>query len=206
MRIKKVKISNFRQLRDVYIDFTNDKNDLHIFIGRNGSGKTNFMNAINWCFYADEPHINKKSDEKLDETKKLPLVNLNTLKEAEPGGKVRVEVEIWIEVELENVVFNRTMEYQVTGKGTDPIRLNSKFEVRLYNRGNVEFIEGEEATNYVNRFVPENIREFFFFDGERLDKYFIENADGKIKQNTFDISQIYLLNKVGERLDTLSKE
>ena len=194
-------------MRNIDIDFKKDNNDLHIFIGRNGSGKTNFMNAINWCLYADEPHLSKNSNEELDESEKMPLVNLNALSEKSPGEKVKVEVELWIDIGSETVVFKRTMEYQVEKIGVEPKYLDSNFEVQLHHKqGNVEFFEREEARDYVERFVPKNIREFFFFDGERLDKYFIDSTGDKIKKNTFDISRIDLLEKVGERLETLSRE
>ena len=78
---------------------------MHIFIGRNGSGKTNFMNAINWCLYADEPHLSKNSNEELDESEKMPLVNLNALSEKSPGEKVKVEVELWIDIGPKNSCF-----------------------------------------------------------------------------------------------------
>lgn len=46
MRIKRVKIKNFRTLYDVTIDFHN----ITTFIGPNGSGKSTVLYALDWFF------------------------------------------------------------------------------------------------------------------------------------------------------------
>ena len=66
MRIKRVKAQNYRQFKDIDVYFNKkSKNDLHIIIGRNGTGKTNFLNAINWCLYGDEPNLSHDSHQLL---------------------------------------------------------------------------------------------------------------------------------------------
>lgn len=87
MRLSKLIIKNFRQLRNLEVDlkYTTDK-DLHVFVGRNGSGKTNILNAINWCLYYDEPHLSKDSN-------KLPLLNLKTIEESWYNGTANCHVE-----------------------------------------------------------------------------------------------------------------
>ena len=55
MRFETIKISNYRQYRDVSFEFhKSTANDIHIIIASNGVGKTNVLNAINWCLYGDD--------------------------------------------------------------------------------------------------------------------------------------------------------
>ncbi|MBV1767973.1 MAG: hypothetical protein KUA29_06730, partial [Methanobacterium sp.] len=67
-------------------------------------------------------------------------------------------------------------------------------------------LEGNDAEDAVERFVPENIKEFFFFDGERLDNYFKRATGENIRKATFKISQIDVLSKIEKNLDTLLKK
>ena len=56
MRIIEVTISNFRQYHGtstVRLSTDPEKN-ITIIQGVNGSGKSNFMNAITWCLYNEE--------------------------------------------------------------------------------------------------------------------------------------------------------
>lgn len=58
MRFNSIILKNYRQYRDVTLAFPKiKKTDLHMIVASNGVGKTNLMNAINWCLYGDEPHL-----------------------------------------------------------------------------------------------------------------------------------------------------
>ena len=72
MRIERVVLRNYRQFRQAQVTFRKRPDtDLHFVVGTNGTGKTNLLNAINWCLYGDEPHLAKDSEG-------LPLMNLKT--------------------------------------------------------------------------------------------------------------------------------
>ncbi len=83
MRIEKIKLKSYRQYRDVELSFKQTSgNDLHIIVGKNGMGKTNLLNAINWCLYKEEPHLSKDSEQL-----QLHRLNLKTIENAEEGEK-----------------------------------------------------------------------------------------------------------------------
>lgn len=57
MRFASVKMSNYRQYKSLEFQFPKQgDNDIHAIIASNGVGKTNLLNAINWCLYGKEPH------------------------------------------------------------------------------------------------------------------------------------------------------
>lgn len=207
MRIEKIILNNYRQFQHAEFTFRRrGDTDLHYIIGANGTGKTNLLNAINWCLYGDEPHVAKDSQH-------LPLVNLNAVRRADIGQDREVTVEVKAEAEAGNpITFKRRAVFS-KGDGGQMIRRETHFEVR-YNdeRGNTKIVRDEEdVRTWVERFVPEGIREFFFFDGERLDTYFREATGQNIRHAVFEISQIELLESRLERklqdcLSDLTKE
>ena len=201
-------MKNYRQFKDVELSFDEKPDcDLHVIIGKNGTGKTNILNAINWCLYGDEPHHSKDSQQ-------LPHLNLRSIEETD-GNDIEVMVEVWTKTDYESnyIFFTRKEIYNVYGdEKLEPILQNTEFEVKVQNEmGNTEFYTGEEANSYAERFVPKRIRDFFFFDGERLDNYFKEATGQNIRHAIFEISQIDLLenrleNRLTDTLKSLRKE
>ena len=131
MRIEKIVLRNYRQFRKAQVAFrSRPDTDLHFMIGTNGTGKTNLLNAINWCLYDDEPHLSKDSH-------RLPLINLQTLDNTKTGKKREVAVEVWAETEqaakigfIRRAVFRKHDDGEMTRHGTT-------FEVRFADeRGN----------------------------------------------------------------------
>lgn len=208
MRIQRVVLKNYRQFRDLQIDFpkpTGANSDLHILIGRNGTGKTNLLNAINWCLYGDEPHLSGESS-------KLPLPNLNGLEESRDSKYAEVKVELWVGVDdAQTIIFTRTAMFHVQpdfGRQDLPPR-EVRLEVRVLNAdgsGNTEIVRDEDALSYVERFVPSRIREFFFFDGEMLDKYFRESSAQNVRHAVFVLAQIDVLERIEGRLRTVLQD
>jgi DNA sulfur modification protein DndD len=201
MRIDRLYINNYRQFREIELRFTRNSNrDLHIIIGKNGAGKTNILNAINWCLYKEEPHLSKDSQQ-------LPILNLQTIEDSQEGEDRDIKVEIGIKTDNERkITFSRKASYRVYKGGNKPAIQNSYFEVLQADNSGTKIISGDVANNYVERFVPIGIREFFFFDGERLDNYFRKNTAQNVRHSIFLISQVELLeNRMEHRLhETLS--
>lgn len=196
MRIERIYLKNYRQFRDVELRFAKkSKGDLHIILGKNGTGKTNILNAINWCLYKEEPHLSKGSQQ-------LPVLNLQTIEDSQEGEDKELSVEVGVKTENGmSITFSRKAYYRVYKRGEKPAIQNSAFEVLLDGRAGTEIISSDDANNHVNRFVPIGIREFFFFDGERLDNYFRKNTAQNVRNSIFLISQVELLeNKIEHRL------
>jgi DNA sulfur modification protein DndD len=203
MRIESIKLFNYRQFKELDINFKKQKeNDLHLLIGKNGTGKTNLLNAINWCLYGDEPHLSKNSE-------LLPILNLNSIDEADPDKDIKVYVEVQFNTgDSKSLVFNRNYVFRKYENEKYPVRQKTEFEARIVDeKGNSELLNEEDAIASVERSVPNRIRDFFFFDGERLDNYFRRATAQNIRNAIFVISQIELLeNKIERKLEETLKE
>lgn len=200
MRISAIRLRNYRQFRNVKVPFDfGQSSDIHLFIGINGTGKTNLLNAITWCLYGDEPHLT-------DESRALPLVNMRSLEEAEEGRDLDVVVQVEFHAERGTFTrFRREEQYRIhSGK---PGLQKTAFRVAYPDSsGNTKWAEGDDAAAWVERVVPEGIREYFFFDGERLDRYFREEAGYRVGRAVRQLAQIDLLSTVQRKLMDLRKE
>jgi DNA sulfur modification protein DndD len=203
MRISRIVLKNYRQYRKCEIKFDKNKeNDLHIIIGRGGIGKTNLLNAINWCLYGDEPHLSQRSSQ-------LPLLNLNVIESSDDLQDQEVKVEVYVNFDdNRSALFSRQIIYRIyKQQKLDIVKQTEDFSVIIRNeKGNSEPYSGEKAKRYVEQFFPEKIREFFFFDGERLDSYFKEATGQNIRSTIFQISKLDLIERVEKKIDIINAD
>ena len=179
MRLESVKIHNYRLYHDFEIEFPRREKDVQIIVGDNGVGKTTFLNAINWCLYGDEPHAFSEEDS-------LPILNLDAKDD----------------IAFVELVVSSDGGYKLIFKRTHGKAYNNELEVSIKDpSGQTSFISGEQADYEVEGFVPLAIREFFFFDGEQLDNYFISDRTKNIENRIFILSHIDILDKMIERLN-----
>ena len=194
MRFKSIQIKNYRQYGTFDISFEKQgEYDLHIIQGINGVGKTNLLNAVNWCLYADEPHLGIKNQS-------LPKYNVNVMKEAssEYNANIIVEVTIIAEDNESSIVYNRSMPVNTSGN----FEMEDHFTVTVTSPAGDSLIYADEDANiYVNKYLPQKIRKFFFFDGEQLNSYFIGEDSTKIKESIHAISQVDVLTRINDRLE-----
>jgi len=201
MRISKIALENYRQFRKLAIDFPQHmSSDLHLFVAHNGTAKTNIINAINWCLYGDEPYLSGESQQ-------LPILNQQVMREIGDTGQADVIVEVYAVVDKdEQIMFERKCTYVWNNKSA-PMRHGITSRVLVNDtKGNTQVLIDDEASNYVARSIPLGIREFFFFDGARLDNYFKHATAENINLAVLKISQIDLLNKVSDRLMEVRRE
>ena len=204
MRFKAIEIKNYRQYKSLRISFNkNEYTDLHIIIAENGIGKTNLLNAINWCLYDDEPHMAKQNAG-------LPKININTIEESYLNGEkqARIEVVLYTEDDGIDINYRRSLDCRIKSKNEAVELCNTDSFVVIVNRPGFdsEIIKQEEAKAWVQKYMPTKIRKYFFFDGEQLHNYFESTENFKLKEAIHNISQVDLIDRVVDRLQKLNIE
>lgn len=203
MRIESIKIHNLRQLKDITVRFVkcNDENDLHVILAENGVGKTNILNAITWCLYNKEMHLR-------DEQNALPIVNNQVVEETRQfgGGQVDVSVEFVISTGGNNkMTFKRVGTFNVTNDAVVP--LNDKLSISYLENGGFRIVEDEEETaQLIHKYLPEEINNYIFFDGEQLEKFFSVDQLKNVRNGINELTQASYLKSGYEYLEKYIKE
>lgn len=198
MRFTKITIQNFRQYRNISFEFPKTKAcDMHIIVASNGVGKTNLMNAVNWCLYGDEPHLDENDLEDLHIDERLSICNLAAIEESKKEGTTTCPV--FVEISCENsdgqYIFRRTVHINVKTlqqSGRD------EFEVRVYPyAADMYILSGKECDMLVDRYLPKKIREYFYFDGEKLLNYLTntQSKTSKIRDSIYEIAGLNFIHR-----------
>jgi len=206
VRIDEINFQNYRQYGTCSIKFSHSKkHELFVFVARNGTGKTTFLNAITWCLYEKE--------ELLDETKTpLPIVNSSVLSNSSDGDIIPVSVSLRIVDNESFITFCRTQKVKVIKKNAEAASIvvnSSDFVItktKIGDQSNSQTIENADANMIVKQYFDSDIYDFYFFDGENLKNYFAKGRSEKIKESIYNIAQVTLLNNTIDHITTLKKE
>ena len=198
MRIESIQIHNFRQYRDEQISFpkVQGKKDIHIIIGENGEGKTNILNALTWCLYGEELHLG-------DRNTAIYTINSSVVNELRSKGEEQgvMSVKVVLSDSDSQIEFERIATYHITDSDAVCINQNITAYVSGGARGGDIIEQKEEVDMWISRYVPREINEYIFFDGELLDRYFKEAQRSNIENGIKNLTQATILEKTIKGLD-----
>ena len=214
--ISKIVLQNYRQYyNEVVADFGSEKGRFSIFLGENGEGKSNLLNAINWCLFRKEPHRSAN--------KQMPIINNKKLTEVPEGSRIDMRVDLYLNRGSTKYKISRTLvgikrEFQIKIEDkdeyyeiiADPDPVPVGFEI-IPHLCSTSFLKSEHGGTYedktvkhtfeslINHILPENLSQFFILDGEFLEKLFTEFES--IKDGVTQISQIHILENALDHLE-----
>lgn len=200
--ISSIKFTNYRQYRgNQTLDFKMDPNkNVAIILGKNGAGKSNILNAITWCLYGIEVH--KDDDIGLDG---MPIINTSEIADLENNQSTYSEVIIKLDTDIGLWTIKRKIEGAKDYNGIFKINQNSHLTV-IHPVGNQDKIdEGEDTQVFINNFLPEALRSFFFMDGEKLREFFEVSDPEKIAKAIDIVSQLDLVYNSAINLEMFEK-
>ena len=177
MILEKLVLRNFRQFRGIQqIEFASEPGDngknVTVIFGNTGRGKTGIFRAIVFCLYGD--HL-LSQDEEVTENE-LHLVNLDALQEsASTANHVETTVELEFRHKGEHYSIKRTLLGMMDGNE----RIEQPPTVVLAHTnadGNTRTIcDQDEIRRIINGILDKNVREYFLFDGEKMQRLTLAN-------------------------------
>ena len=198
MILDKVIINNYRQYRHAEIEFSNEPNkNFTIIQGTNGAGKTTLLNALSWCLYDEEIH--DYGDEAA-----MDLCNNKSAFIASDGDTIEVSVQIDFTDDGKYLAFKRSRNYIKRGNKLIPAINSTDFQVIKEVNGNIVVEENDVYT--IERKIPEDIEDYFFFDGARLSEYFQENSNNNIKESVSVLSHLNILSNAFKNLPKVKEK
>lgn len=170
MLIKYMKLKNFRQYIDTTIEFATDsERNVTVIMGDNGTGKTTLAQAFQWALYG-------KTNFQIHE-----LINRNVREQMGVGGSEKVSVVLNIEYNNQEYMIQRIQEYykNVNQKIEEK---EAKFMISQTDEmGNMKYFPEGMRNHIIKQLLPQDLSNFFFFDGEKIEEMSKEIQAGKSK-------------------------
>lgn len=188
-------ISNFRSFEDdIEIDFTeNLEEGKNIFLigGMNGSGKTSFLDAINYCLYGAKKDVI------------LKCINEDNFYRR----KYDVQLDITLFDDKNELKIERS--YKIDSTKTKPRALDIEEYIKITK--NDEPIEKGYAESYLQDFlqtiIPQNISQLFFFNGMKIQDIVKRNfSQTIIKESIESLLGIELLKRLRDDVQKIVHE
>ncbi|MBW4617954.1 MAG: AAA family ATPase [Cyanosarcina radialis HA8281-LM2] len=187
MKLTSIKLCNFRQFYgktpEIQLACDRERNTTVIH-GNNGAGKTSLLNGFTWVLYE------KFSAAFASETQ---LVNKRAIAEAEIGDPV----ECWVEVAWEH-----------DGKRYRTRRMcrvyKNEFDVDIGKTDLYMQVAGDDGRWYpppqppeevIGEILPGSLHQYFFFDGERIEKIVRADKKAEIAEATKMLLGVEVLNR-----------
>lgn len=203
MRIESIEIKNFRQYRDEKFVFPkkSGKKDIHIIIGENGEGKTNLLNALTWCLYGMELHLG-------DRNTAIRTINSQFVQELRTRGDNHGETSVIVEMSIEDggtIRFMRNATYSITPK--DVVETRQEVIAITDDINGNNYVSNSDAFDMlVSRYVPKEINEYIFFDGELMDQYFKAEMRSNIENGIRDLTKASTIERTIKALKAYRSE
>lgn len=181
---------NFRPfLGRAEIELTSTKEKPVILIkAMNDVGKTSIFNAFIWCLYGGSAEENSRN------------VNWSACRKSDG----RTSVNLIFSHNEQQYDIERFVDFKKSKKNDSPEPLKDKLSLSV--DGLVEkFADTEKGNNYIKSILPKDASQFFFFDGEKIQKYTAIRSGDSVKTAIQMVLGIKELLNAEEDLTTIHR-
>lgn len=180
MRLLRIELTNFRQFQNEKIDFAVDeKKNVTLIVGDNGSGKTSLAQAFFWCLYGSTSFQDKV------------LLNRDIGNNLLPNQIATVYVKITLEHERlqYNIIrkqnykkqYDNSLKPESSQQGIS--KKDAEGNTTWLGAGKTESAKQAEMDQAINDIIPEDLAKYFFFDGEKIETLSKEISSGRKSSN-----------------------
>jgi DNA sulfur modification protein DndD len=193
MKLTRAEFMHFKILDAVNIQFDVAQTNIFFVNGFNGRGKTSFQDALYWCLYGRAPEDG--------------VANRHALAK-KTGGPLEVSAMFEFKLEdddFESVEIRRTTEVTME-KGFQRTK-NARLSILGRNPGESSFtqpVANEEQ--WIHRRFPDGLQQFFLFDGESLEKFFVNTTKERIGTAVREIAGVEAFEGIETKLGLVINE
>ena len=193
MRIDKIELCNFGSYAGICVFdlVSNRKGNIVLIGGKNGAGKTTLFSGIKLCLYGNKAAGFESVN---------AFYRREVRKYINDASKFDASAECYVKLVVAFSNGQNEDSYELIRKWHNSSEILDDFEEFFVNK-NGEVLEEEQIAdfdNYVMNIIPPELFDLFFFDGEQIADYFLdEDGNERIKNafmvlcgyDTFDIMQ-----------------
>lgn len=192
MKLNRIILENFRQFEGKQvIDLnTTEEQNIIVFHGANGAGKTTILSAFTWCLYGGELSNLPSTEEYLSK---------NIFYKLEPNEEKEVKVTLMFQDKGKSytversVIVKRNSDDTPENRFKDPIVLRDDIEMNYGNNG-------------IEKVLSKELQDYFFFRGEGVKKLAEEEGSDKVKLGIRNIMKIDVYETLVSYLKDIKKE
>ena len=175
MKLKYLALSNFRAyIGDQRIDFsTSDENKITLVEAESGFGKSTLIRAFKWVLVDDSGYNDSE------------IINHDVVEQLAVGESASVSVEVSLDYRNSTYVFRKTQKFNKTNS-----RLMSDkafLTLRIEDEDGTTQPEktDNDARKFAREIIPQDLFDYFFLEGESLNKVGKQIAKSKGGNNSF---------------------
>jgi len=202
MKFEKIAIQNFRQYfgkQEIQFAKEPDRN-VTVIHGINGAGKTSFFLAMNWCLYGrtvDDVSIIANVGE---------LMSKEAVEQAATGERVEMTVDLIFSHDERRYTVRRSLGGEKHENGEVMLDDADEFVMMVSSRVDPQAKRVANPLGTMNSILPANVREYFLFDGEKIDNFAKPEASQQVREAIYLVLDIEILERAKDHLDTRAVE
>ena len=160
MKFRELRLSNFGPYKgEQIVEFPTDPNrPVMVIFGDNLRGKTSLLRSLQWVLYG------RALDRYSKEIDLLKLINM----EAKSQNDWKMSVQLRFIADANEYDLRRVAEPREL---ISIPRLSRDLDVQVHLSKNGRVVRSDQVDDHINRFVPEQISRFYWFDSELLQEY-----------------------------------
>lgn len=191
MKLMSIQLSNFRQFYHTTpeIFLAGTERNTTVIHGNNGAGKTTLLNAFTWVLYEKFTAAFAVEEQ---------LVNKRAISEVQIGESVECWVSLVFEHDGKRYRFRRACKAY---RNNDKIEHTKSILSPYISADDGRWvISPQTSEDIIGRILPETLYQYFFFDGERIERIVRDEKKGEIAEATKELLGIKVLNRAIDHL------
>lgn len=183
----------------------NSEQNIVIILGRNGDGKTSFLNSVKLLFAGVTEDIRRTVQRKSIPTPKQYICGIDNEWWGIANQQARQEGERILSCSVKAVWETNDGEVTAERKWTIDYKKNDYQDEIILSTPFLGVLHQEEAEDYLEQCLPQSYMPFFFFDGEEVQEIAEANSNEVIAKME-QLLNIRPLENIQDRLRELIKE
>src|SRR5215216_1279097 len=184
MRFEKLILENFSSYYGKHtLEFhTSEQKPIAIIVGGSGNGKTSIFDAINWALYGSQYELTLQE---INEKTIADYINETALKKSgKLGDSVEMACTLFFEHESKHYRIQQAVSAtQNKQKVEITDRISALYEYTL--TGNHQEIGHVDL--FLNEILPSNVRDYFLFNGDRINKLALPGSSKEIRDGIYRV-------------------